>query len=414
MLDTQLQELGEVSEFLGAGIYVLYYDGPHELYQSIAGTATPIYVGKAVPRGARKARTDARAIGKELWGRIDEHRESTAYARDLEPADFRARYLVTDELFIPLAERLMIRSFTPVWNVVVDGFGNHDPGGGRYDQRCRPGTPCIQAGLGWCGCGNPASSPARRSRPWSGLISSRAQGSPPKRACRPFRLNPQRCLKPRGCSTLSAKTAITWMRRVRSDLSSGVSLGHRQVSVSRAGQKLIERLAVYLGTSALSGQRPNCRLALRTPCHVDRTGRCTTLGTFGVLATLFTIPAEMFSRDDVEQHVADASRRTRRYSPSRPSKPATRRSSSAGRTPGTSPAPSGADASGVCSNDSLGTGTMSAAATWLSFVSDFASRRRVVWPSHVTATVGRRQTRHIRIRYPTPLQTLAPILNYQG
>lgn len=148
LLNTRSQRLSEVPEFLGAGIYVLYYEGPHELYQAIAGTAIPIYVGKAVPRGARKARTDARAVGNELWDRIDEHRESTLYARDLRPADFRVRYLVTDELFIPLAERLMIRSFMPVWNVVVDGFGNHDPGGGRYDQKVSP-WDTLRLGRPW-------------------------------------------------------------------------------------------------------------------------------------------------------------------------------------------------------------------------------------------------------------------------
>jgi len=138
LLDTEPQRLDYVPNFFGAGIYVLYYHGPHYLYEPIAGTATPIYVGKAVQRGARKARNDASVVGNELWDRLDEHRESVAWATDLDPADFHVRYLVTEELFIPLAERLMIRSFTPMWNVVVDGFGNHDPGGGRYNQRVSP------------------------------------------------------------------------------------------------------------------------------------------------------------------------------------------------------------------------------------------------------------------------------------
>ena len=123
LLEKQPQRLDKVSEFFGAGIYVLYYHGPNSLYERISGTATPIYVGKAVPRGGRKGRTGSVA-GKELWGRIDEHRESAACAQDLDPTDFDARYLVTEELFISLAERLMIQSFLPVWNAVVDGFGN--------------------------------------------------------------------------------------------------------------------------------------------------------------------------------------------------------------------------------------------------------------------------------------------------
>lgn len=134
LLARQPVRLDAVPEFYGAGIYVLYYDGPHPLYAPISGTTTPIYVGKAVPKGARKGQTDEQRARRELWERIREHRESTAFASDLDPSQFAVRYLVADELFIPMAERLMIRTFEPIWNVVIDGFGNHDPGGGRYDQ----------------------------------------------------------------------------------------------------------------------------------------------------------------------------------------------------------------------------------------------------------------------------------------
>lgn len=37
-------------------------------------------------------------------------------------------------LFVPMAEQLMIQTYRPVWNLVIDGFGNNDPGGGRYNQ----------------------------------------------------------------------------------------------------------------------------------------------------------------------------------------------------------------------------------------------------------------------------------------
>lgn len=148
LLSKGSQRLDNVPEFLGTGIYVLYYAGPHTLYTPIAGTQTPIYVGKAVPRGARKALTDDTRIGNEMWSRIDEHRQSTAYAADLDPADFHVRYLVADELFIPLAESLMIRTFRPIWNQVVDGFGNHDPGGGRYEGRM-PDWDTLHPGRPW-------------------------------------------------------------------------------------------------------------------------------------------------------------------------------------------------------------------------------------------------------------------------
>jgi len=36
-------------------------------------------------------------------------------------------------LIVPL-EAELIRKYTPLWNSIVDGFGNHDPGSGRYGQ----------------------------------------------------------------------------------------------------------------------------------------------------------------------------------------------------------------------------------------------------------------------------------------
>jgi hypothetical protein len=150
LLNSEMQPLAGVPEFYGAGIYAVYYQGSLPYYGPIAAPSAPIYVGKAVPKGARKALTDERVIGKELWERLGEHRESAHLGEGLDPDDFLVRYLVADEVFIPLAERLMIRTFKPVWNRVVDGFGNHDPGSGRYDQKVsrwdtiHPGRPWVQ------------------------------------------------------------------------------------------------------------------------------------------------------------------------------------------------------------------------------------------------------------------------------
>lgn len=47
----------ETEEAQGPGVYALFYNGPHPPYQPISGTKRPIYVGKAVPKGARKGRT---------------------------------------------------------------------------------------------------------------------------------------------------------------------------------------------------------------------------------------------------------------------------------------------------------------------------------------------------------------------
>ena len=40
---------------------------------------------------------------------------------------------VESDLVVPV-EAEMIRRYRPLWNTVVDGFGNHDPGKGRYNQ----------------------------------------------------------------------------------------------------------------------------------------------------------------------------------------------------------------------------------------------------------------------------------------
>jgi len=43
-----------------------------------------------------------------------------------------------EDIWIPLGENLLIAMFHPVWNRVLDGFGNHDPGERRKNQRRSP------------------------------------------------------------------------------------------------------------------------------------------------------------------------------------------------------------------------------------------------------------------------------------
>ena len=35
---------------------------------------------------------------------------------------------------IGTVEASLIRLYMPIWNCCIDGFGNHDPGSGRYNQ----------------------------------------------------------------------------------------------------------------------------------------------------------------------------------------------------------------------------------------------------------------------------------------
>ena len=58
------------------------------------------------------------------------------------------RFLVVDDIWIPLGESLLIAKFAPIWNKLIDGFGNHDPGKGRYEG-ARPKWDTLHPGRGW-------------------------------------------------------------------------------------------------------------------------------------------------------------------------------------------------------------------------------------------------------------------------
>jgi hypothetical protein len=133
--------LPPVERFLGAGVYAIYYFGEDPLYAQLgehnrsSKSLVPIYVGKAVPRGARKGANLEAASGSVLFERLAEHAESIDEAQNLDSGDFGCRYLAVEDIFIPLGESLLVSTFSPVWNVTIDGFGNHDPGAGRYQQQ---------------------------------------------------------------------------------------------------------------------------------------------------------------------------------------------------------------------------------------------------------------------------------------
>jgi hypothetical protein len=129
-------------KFLGAGIYALYYVGNFPAYKRIAlvnptnPKAVPIYVGKAVPPGARKGGFDfSNEPGAVLYRRLMDHVASINEASNLDIADFRCRFLLVDDIWIPLGESLLIETFKPVWNLRVDGFGHHNQGGTRTSQK---------------------------------------------------------------------------------------------------------------------------------------------------------------------------------------------------------------------------------------------------------------------------------------
>ena len=152
---TPVHELPPPSQFTGCGVYALYYLGDLELYAKAArlnqDTCTlPIYVGKAVPPGWRAARV-AFTERKSLYGRLREHTRSIQRARNLQVGDFCCRFIILQEvetdLVVPI-EAALIRKYRPLWNSIVDGFGNHDPGRGRYNQ-ARSEWDILHPGRPW-------------------------------------------------------------------------------------------------------------------------------------------------------------------------------------------------------------------------------------------------------------------------
>lgn len=153
MLKRPIVPLADLSEFRGAGIYAIYYSGAFPAYEALSSLSAeknwpPIYVGKAVPPGARKGLVSTSTKGSPLFKRLIEHKKSIEAAANLALEDFHCRFLVVDDIWIPLGESLLIAKFGPLWNQVIDGFGNHDPGAGRYNGLV-PRWDVLHPGRAW-------------------------------------------------------------------------------------------------------------------------------------------------------------------------------------------------------------------------------------------------------------------------
>jgi hypothetical protein len=146
-----------ISRFPGAGVYAIYYSGNFDAYIPMGAWNSgkeelnlPIYIGKAVPTGGRKGNVDSEVSskGSALFTRLDDHRKSIEQATNLVIADFWCRFLVVDDIWIPLGESLLIQYYRPIWNSLIDGFGNHDPGSGRH-KGARPNWDTLHPGRNW-------------------------------------------------------------------------------------------------------------------------------------------------------------------------------------------------------------------------------------------------------------------------
>lgn len=154
LLDRPAIPLKGLTSFEGAGVYAIYYSGDFPAYAKLAArnkktAASPIYVGKAVPAGARKGSgDDVVSGGKALFKRLSEHVDTISASKNLSLDHFVCRYLTVDDIWIPLGETLLIQEFSPLWNIVVEGFGNHAPGSGRTAGK-RPVWDMIHPGRAW-------------------------------------------------------------------------------------------------------------------------------------------------------------------------------------------------------------------------------------------------------------------------
>jgi Eco29kI restriction endonuclease len=156
LIGSPLLPLPPSTPFSGAGVYAIYYFGDFPTYESLRRAnehgkgELPIYVGKAVPKGARKGHLDLdSSVGDSLFQRLKDHSESLDQV-GLKKTNFQCRYLVVDDIWIPLGESLLIRRFRPLWNVLLEGFGNHDPGSRRGKSNMsrwdtvHPGRPWVE------------------------------------------------------------------------------------------------------------------------------------------------------------------------------------------------------------------------------------------------------------------------------
>lgn len=119
---------------------MLYYLGDFAPYAELVRRndgehcKAPIYVGRAVREGARKGVSFIPTQKRAVYDRLRAHAGSVSAAKNLKLSDFRCRYLIVEDAFIDLAESVLISLFRPLWNPVVEGFGNNPTGGPRERQ----------------------------------------------------------------------------------------------------------------------------------------------------------------------------------------------------------------------------------------------------------------------------------------
>lgn len=160
LLAQPLIRLADIRPSYGSGVYAIYYKGEHPLYAGIAGSETPIYVGKADP--ANDDASTTREQGAKLTARLLEHAGTIATAADyadrlpdgLHPIrleDFLSRRLVCATNAQLVAEKHLIRTFWPVWNSETKACWGMSKHGDAASTRANKRSPwdVVHPGRQW-------------------------------------------------------------------------------------------------------------------------------------------------------------------------------------------------------------------------------------------------------------------------
>ncbi len=142
--------------FYGIGVYAIYCTARDGLYKKFGEMvnrveyAVPIYVGKAVSAGWRQSR-NSNDKENAIYSRLKQHYGSILAAKNLNPADFSCRFVIFEGIaseMVAAVEAALIKMHRPLWNSVIDGFGNHDPGGRRTTGKI-PQWDVLHPGRSW-------------------------------------------------------------------------------------------------------------------------------------------------------------------------------------------------------------------------------------------------------------------------
>lgn len=160
LLAQPLVRLADIQSSYGSGVYAIYYTGDHPLYAGISRSETPIYVGKADP--ANDDASTTREQGARLTARLLEHAGTIATAAEsadrLRPGlhalrleDFQSRRLVCATNAQLVAEKHLIRTFWPVWNVETKACWGMSKHGDAAKTRANKRSPwdVVHPGRQW-------------------------------------------------------------------------------------------------------------------------------------------------------------------------------------------------------------------------------------------------------------------------